>query len=250
MVRIAFLPFRFPGVPKVSCAFTTRLGGASLPPYAAANLSFDVGDDPSAVIANREAIARRLNFAHWQECRQVHGDTLHFEPEPRLPAEPSDCEGDGLATSRPGQALVVKTADCQPLLLAHASGRHVAALHVGWRGNLLDFPGRGVAAFCRHYGLRPADVLAVRGPSLSPAASEFTNFEREFGPRFAAWFDPATRTVDLWRLTADQLAAAGLDPANVFAIDLCTRERSDIFFSYRCERVTGRQAGLIWIGKA
>lgn len=247
MVRVAFLPFRFPGVPKVSCAFTTRLGGASRPPFHTANLSFDVGDDPAAVVANREAVAARLGFGHWQECRQVHGDGLHFEPPPKLPAEPAECEGDGLATGRPGQGLVIKTADCQPVLLAHRSGKFVAALHVGWRGNRLDFPASGVAAFCQGYGLEPGDLLAVRGPSLSPAASEFTGFEREFGPAFAPWFDAAARTVDLWRLTRDQLVAAGLLPENVFGIDLCTKERGNIFFSYRRDKTTGRQAGIIWI---
>lgn len=71
----------------------------------------------------------------------MHGDTLVFEPDAvSWEAQPT-ADGDGLATSRPGLGLLIKTADCQPVLLAHRSGRHIAALHAGWRGNRCNFPG-------------------------------------------------------------------------------------------------------------
>ena len=240
------ISFAFPGVPRVRCVFTTRRGGVSRPPYDRANLSFDVGDDPAAVAANRRAIMRSLGFSHWQECRQVHGTAMRLDPEPRGPDDRPACEADGLATARPGQALVVKTADCQPILLAHASGAYVAALHAGWRGNVQDFPGVGVAAFCKRYGLDPADVHAVRGPSLGPTAAEFVHFEAEFGAGFREFHDPAARTVDLWALTRSQLMAAGLPESHIHGVDRCTAT-DRAFFSYRRDRDTGRQAGIIWM---
>ena len=239
--------FAFPGLPEVECAFTTRTGGFGEPPYAGANYSFDVGDDPRAVRSNREALRERLGFDSWVELNQVHGTEVHVDPVPGRLGRPGALPGDGSVTSAPGRALVVKTADCQPILLAHKSGNYVMALHVGWRGNLADLPGRGVAVFCAAYGLDPSDILAVRGPSLGPAHSEFINFDEEFGPEFARWHDAETRTVDLWSLTRHQLCAAGLRPENVFGLDLCTKSLPESFFSYRAERVTGRQAALIWI---
>ncbi len=241
------IPFSFPGLPQIGCVFTTRLGGMSREPFDSANLSHDVGDSPASVAHNRQRVARHIGVAGFCELRQMHGDVLRAEPEPADPAQGGVLEGDGLFTTRPGAALVVKTADCQPLLLAHVGGRHIMALHVGWRGNKLNMPGRGVASFCSAYGLRPDHVLAVRGPSLSPGMSEFVNFSDEFGPGFQEYFDPETRTVDLWALTRSQLLAAGLLPRNIFGLDLCTRSMPELFFSYRGERVTGRQAGLIWI---
>jgi copper oxidase (laccase) domain-containing protein len=242
------IPFAFPGVPGVSCFFSTALyGDISL------DAGADAGQSGSGNAERRAALAPLLGFADWTELRQVHGDSLLKEPEPTPFDAPSDKEADGFCTSRPGQALLIKAADCQQILLAHKSGKYVAALHCGWKGNALDFPGKGLEAFCRAYALSPAEVLAVRGPSLGPGAAEFINFEQEWPERFRPWFNPATRIMDLWSLTRSQLLAAGLLPEHFFTLDLCTYafsgEEDGFLFSYRRGHA-GRQAGLIFIAPA
>lgn len=235
---ISYIPFTFPGLPSVGCAFQTRPGG---------NISFAVGDDPAAVRCNRQALLRELGLDAFVELKQVHGDTLLFEP-PTTPLEDdATLEADAHATSRPGVALMIKTADCQPILLAHTSGKYVAAIHAGWRGNRMGLPTTAVTRFCEHYGLSPRDVLAVRGPSLGPASAEFVNFAREWGQDYAPWFTPGTSTMDLWSLTRHQLREAGLIDAHIFGLDLCTASMPDMFFSYRQDKNCGRQASLVWI---
>ena len=237
---LTYIAFAFPGLPNVRCAFVSGLGGF--------NISFSVDQNPRAVLANRLALRRELGFEAWYSLHQVHGTQMVFEPEGDTLQVPSSLAGDALATTRPGLALAIKTADCQPILLAHAGGRHVAALHVGWRGNAAGFPQSGVRDFCARYGLSPGDVMAVRGPSLSPAASLFTDFESAFSPQFREFYDASTQRMDLWSLTRAQLAAAGLKPGNIFGLDLCTYSLPQ-FFSYRREKNTGRQASLIWLEK-
>ena len=244
---VAYIPFTFPGVENVSCAFQTRAQNAKADPYSGGNISFDVDDDPEKVLQNRIALQERLGFSLWQELKQVHGTDMIFEPNPGDVKEPGSIEADGLATTMPGQGLVMKSADCQPLLLAHVSGKYVAALHVGWMGNRLHFPALGIGTFCRQYGLDPKEVLVVRGPSLGPGASEFTNFDEDFGENFRAFFNPRTKTVNLWLLTMGQILTAGIAPENVFSLDLCTHSLPETFFSFRRNKVCGRQASIIWI---
>ncbi|WP_461211534.1 polyphenol oxidase family protein [Desulfocurvus sp. DL9XJH121] len=242
---MTYIPFVFPGLDSVGCAFGLRGSGPG--PFGGANISLEVGDDAERVYANRQALQEALGFDHWQETRQVHGPQMIFDPEPGNIREPGFLDADGLATDQPGQALVIKTADCQPLLLAHKDGGHVAALHVGWRGNAMNFPATGVRDFCEEYGLSASDVLAVRGPSLGPGKSEFTNFDKEFGPDFERWRSQDGGHVDLWRMTRDQLVSAGLRPENIHSLDLCTMSLPELFFSYRREKDCGRQGSLIWI---
>lgn len=249
---ISCIPFTFPGIANVRCAFQTRRGGASAGACGDGNIAFNTGDDPACVTANRASLRRILGLGPVAELEQVHGDDMIFDPMPVFGGIGPDADrpdkGDGLATGRRGLALLIRTADCQPLLLAHRSGDYIAALHVGWRGNRRSFPVSGVRRFCRRYGLDPGDVLAVRGPSLSPPRAEFVNFDAEWGPSFRRWFDPASKTMDLWGLTRAQLLEAGLAERHIYGIDLCTADNSELFFSYRAEKACGRQASLIWIG--
>lgn len=254
-MAVTLLPFVFPGVAGVACWFQMRAPHTGAGPQAPreGNISFEIGDDPTAVAASRRDLIAQAFPQHGRaveicELRQVHGCDLRMEPEPTPFFNPAPlAEGDGMATARPGRVLLVKTADCQAVLLAHERARFVAALHVGWRGNRADFPGRAVQTLCERCQARPEEWFAVRGPSLGPAAAEFVNYDTEWGQDFAPWHDAQRRTVDLWRLTRAQLIRAGLREERIFGLDLCTSSLPEHFFSYRRDPKCGRQAALITI---
>ena len=233
---VPYIPFVFPAIPAVRCAFATRACG---------NLAFANAADGerAAVTAARESLRGSLGVDAWTELRQVHGDAFLKNPESTQVAGDALLEADGHTTQHRNHALCIKTADCQAILLAHPQG-YIAALHVGWRGNVLRFIQSAVASFCREYGLDPADVCAVRGPSLGYA--EFVNFDKEWPPEYAPWYDRKTRCMDLWSLTRHQLAEAGLAPQNVYSLDLCTYSLNEMFFSHR-RGDSGRQMAVIWM---
>ncbi len=62
------------------------------------------------------------------------------------------------------------------------------------------------------------------------------------GPRAEAFFAERGGKVyfDLWAANADQLAQAGLPPANIHVAGVCTMCRNDLFPSHRLE---GDRAG-------
>ena len=242
------IKFSFPGLNNIICVFGTRPGGQSQGPYAANNISLEVGDDPQNVLANRKKLKQELGLNKWIELKQIHGLDIHFDLDEENLQEIKN-EGDGLATQKKGAGLVIKTADCQPIFLAHKSGRFIAALHCGWRGNRADFPVIGVQKFCTHYHIPPAEVLAVRGPSLGPCCAEFLDFNQHWPQEFARYFNPENQCMNLWALTRDQLQKAGIRPENIFSLDLCTRCLEELFFSYRREKICGRQANIIYISQ-
>lgn len=233
--RSGAISFSFPGLPHIKCVFTTRETGDL-------SLLNRTGADAKKALLARERLFDSLGVDSWSELKQVHGDTLVCNPEPTAVDAAGETEADGHATDGKNHALIVKTADCQPILLAHPDG-YVGAVHAGWRGNVLEFPRTAVARFCDQYGLNPADVRAVRGPSLGYA--EFVNFSREWPTAFTPWFDGGTNCVDLWSLTRHQLREAGLKNGNIYGVDFCTYSQNESFFSHR-RGDTGRQVGIIW----
>lgn len=241
--------FEFPGIPGVGCVFCGRADAVI--PYAG-NISFAVEDRPANVRANREWLLDALGsygLQSWSECTQVHGNQLILDAlETDCLIDPGELAcADGMTTCKTGLGLMIKTADCQPILLTDTTGSHIMALHAGWRGNRINFPASAVRKFCQHYGLCPADLWAVRGPSLGPDAAEFLNFDTEWGTSFKPWYSEATRKMNLWGLTRYQLEAAGIPGSHVFGLDICTFDNAHKYFSYRRQKQTGRQASLIWI---
>jgi purine-nucleoside/S-methyl-5'-thioadenosine phosphorylase / adenosine deaminase len=101
-----------------------------------------------------------------------------------------------------------------------------------------------VARLRERYGSRPADLYAAISPSLGPCCAEFRRFREEFPPEL--WhYQVRPAYFDLWRLSRDQLLAAGLRPERLDLAGLCTRCHPAEFFSYRRDKITGRQGTVI-----
>ena len=52
---------------------------------------------------------------------------------------------------------------------------------------------------------------------------------------------------DLWQLSRWQLLEAGLKKENIEVAGICTRCRTDLFYSYRAEGTTGRFATVVML---
>lgn len=224
--------------------FTTRLGGASGPPFDSLNLGGAVGDDPGRVADNWAAVEREtgLSFAR---VKQVHGARAV-----RLDAaSPPAVEADVVVSRTPGLAACVSVADCVPILVADPSTGLVAAVHAGWRGTLARAVAEAVRALAAEAGAPPSRLLASIGPSIGPCCYEVSpdlaaRFAAEIGPEVvSARRAPA---LDLWAANAVILAAAGVPSSRIELLRRCTSCEREVFFSHRRDAGrTGRQAAFI-----
>jgi len=154
--------------------------------------------------------------------------------------------GAATVTDRTGKLLVVQVADCQPVLLFDPERRVVANIHSGWRGSIADVAGRTLQVMREHFGCSARDVLAGVGPSLGPCCAEFVNYRDEI-PRELWGYRRDSVHFDFWAVTRDQLMAAGVPADHIHTSRMCTKCRTDRFFSYRGERRTGRFPAVIGI---
>jgi hypothetical protein len=226
--------------PELRHGFFTRRGGVSLAPYDSLNLGFSVGDRPEAVRENRRLLRQCLGLDFLAGATQVHGSQeAVVTGEAAAPAA-----ADILLTDRPGVGLLIKQADCQAAAIYDPVRRVLANVHCGWRGQVQNVLGAAVARLRERFGCRPADLYAALSPSLGPCCAEFVHFRREFPPRLWS-YQVRPHFFDLWRLSLDQLLAAGLKPEHLDQSGLCTRCGPAEFFSYRRDKTTGRQGTVI-----
>ncbi|MGZ4544527.1 MAG: peptidoglycan editing factor PgeF [Blastococcus sp.] len=226
---------------------TDRRGGASAAPYDTFNLGAHVGDDAAAVAANRARVARELRVPEdrlvWMT--QVHGTGVAVVDGPQQGPVP---DVDALVTATPGLVLCVLVADCVPVLLADPVAGVVAAGPAGREGVRQGVVPAALAAMTR-LGARPGNVTALLGPAVCGACYEVPAAMQAEVARAVP--DAAVRTrrgtpgLDLRAGLDARLRAAGV--AEVVHDPRCTVEDPRLF-SHRREGVTGRQAGLVWLG--
>jgi YfiH family protein len=217
--------------------YTAREGGVSEGPYAELNLGLGTGDDPQAVSANYEllAVATGLSRRSLAWGHQVHGTAVHALREPPRDEE-READADGQATRLAEVAPMVLVADCLPVALS--SGDGVAMLHAGWRGLGGGILERGVATL-RGLGAR-GELHAAIGPGAGPCCYEAGDEVH------AAVGHSVGRNVDLKAAAAERLKAVGVTAVEDVGVCTICDER---FFSHRRSGgVTGRQAGVAWLG--
>jgi YfiH family protein len=218
----------------VNLTFTNRTGGVSLGAFASLNLGDHVGDDPSAVAANRRSLVD--HFGPVQFMNQVHGDRIVIVEEVTdvIP------EADALVSGIPGIALAVMVADCIPLILT--SKEVVAAVHVGRRGLVNDIARKTIRTMEE---MGAGAITAHIGPAICGTCYEVSNeVFKEVTSKHPATISQTikgTPALDLIAGIRAVLSEEGLDIKSKFE---CTVESPDLF-SYRRDGVTGRQAGIV-----
>jgi YfiH family protein len=226
---------------------TDRRGGRSDPPYDSFNLGAHVGDDAGAVTANRQRLAREIGVAadHLVWMTQVHGTGVAIVEDAE---ENPVADVDALVTATPGLVLCVLVADCVPVLLADPVAGVVAAVHAGREGVRRGVVPATLAAMTR-LGARPGDVEALLGPAVCGADYEVPAAMQAEVARVAPASAVRTRTgtpgLDLRAGIAGVLRDAGV--GLVVHDPRCTVEDRRLF-SHRRDGVTGRQAGVVWLG--
>ena len=227
-----------------------RRGGFSPRPFDSLNVSLGIGDAEANVARNRDLIRRSMTGTDFVYARQVHGCEVAVlkgpEPAPGAGAETGvgAITADALITDQPGTCLVIQVADCQAVLLYDPVRQVVANVHCGWRGSILNVIGRALEAMTTEFDCRAERIRAGIGPSLGPCCAEFSNYQTELPADFRVYKDPRDH-FDFWAVSRDQLIRAGVAEKNIEISGICTRCRTDEFYSYRAAKTTGRFAAVI-----
>jgi purine-nucleoside/S-methyl-5'-thioadenosine phosphorylase / adenosine deaminase len=232
-------------VPGIVHAITTRSGGVSSERCESLNVSYTVGDPAENVDENLRRVSQAIGVrkADLFSAYQVHGRDVTLveadtEPRPRC---------DVLITGAPEKTLMLRFADCTPVLLADPKRRAVGLVHAGWRGSAVRVAGAAVAALTNAFKSDPADLVAGIGPAIGPCCYTV-------GPEVVDAFGDRpelinARKLDLWEANRQALLEAGVRAEHIEVAGICTQCESHRFFSHRANngKPAGRFAALVGI---
>jgi len=240
-------------------AITTRKGGVSAPPFDSLNLGWNVGDAKECVGRNYNVLGRALGLRldSFVMCKQVHGDRVmevkkKYEARGHLP--PCGDEADAMITNVPGLILMVRIADCIPVLFCDPVQRVVGIAHAGWKGTLKKIAVKTIEVLIGQYNSDPATILVGIGPGIGPCCYEVggpvrTLYEESFSfGRRLLEERKGKYYLNLWEANRSQLLETGIREEHIEIAGLCSSCNPRNFFSYRREKErTGRFAALIGI---
>lgn len=226
----------------VHAVFLKGIGGS--PPYHSGNMSFEVGDEINNVVRNRNKVAEALQLSHIASLKQKHGkEVKKIEESTLLKFQQEDVTGDALVTSLSDIGLLITHGDCQAALFYDPLHRVIANVHSGWRGSVQNIYAETIDCMRAHYGSKPENLLVCISPSLGPNNAEFIHYRTELPPSFRP-FQKREHYFDFWEISKYQLMEKGVLESHIEIAGIDTYT-SDDFFSYRRNKITGRNGTLI-----
>lgn len=231
--------------------FTTRPGGVSEYEYDSLNLAYHVGDDPDAVCENRFRILRHLGLdpARLVTAVQTHGKNIAVVGESdagrgALTYSTAILDTDALITKTENLPIAVLTADCVPVILADIKARAVAVVHAGYKGLYYGIVSRAARKLAENGSGDLGAIIAFVGPSIGGCcyavdAERAGLFDREHVAERGG-----KSYLDVAGAAAAEIESAGVPADNIIVSGLCTYDRPDLFYSYRRDGDTGRQAAI------
>lgn len=211
----------------------------------------DFGDDENGKNAKNwdrvlDVLGPRNGTVALAVMNQVHGGAC-IEVTDGCGVQERVGDVDGIVTTKENVALVVRTADCCPVLMAAPGG--IAAAHAGWRGVAQSVVPNTVEQLVASAGCRPEEIRVLIGPTIGIKSYEVglevvegiveTGVpESSFSVRKDGKYH-----VDIGAAVAFQLRRMGV--GHIVNLQMDTRSDTRLH-SYRRDGVhSGRLAGLI-----
>jgi len=186
----------------------------------------DVKKDMQGVLSS---LGINLDIAY---MNQIHTDQVHVVDGPGV------YEGDAIFGSKKNIALVVKTADCLPILFYDKNTENIGAIHLSWKSakeGLMD----NIPFDC-------SDALIFAGPGMRQCCFEMGDFLKysrlglfvERGSDKKLYYDPIA-------FAKTEFAKKGLKGESFIDSNTCNVCDSRNFFSYRKDKTSKRILSFI-----
>lgn len=237
-------------VPNLVHAVTTRHGGVSPAPFDSLNMSAHVGDEPARVQENLDRLHHALGLDRKAtvDASQAQADKVKRVTSAERGTRVQGV--DGLITNERGIPLMLRFADCVPIVLYDPVHQAIGVAHAGWRGTVAKVLTNTVNAMQSEFETSPSDLVACIGPSIGPCCYEIGSdvsdkVEQAYPDAYPSLLSQNGSThLDLWQANALQLTELRVRQVEIAAV--CTADHTDDFYSWRRENAkTGRFAALI-----
>lgn len=192
-------------------------------------------------------ILNDLKLENYYEAKQIHSDIIHVVDDNYL----NNSIGDALITDIPNKPLIIKIADCIPILLYDKVNKVISVVHSGWKGTLENITIKTVNMMIDKFNSKVNNINAYIYPSIRKCHFEVEDDVYSLFKEKINNIDKYTTKkdikyyIDLQSIIKDNLKEIGI--TNIIDTNICTYCHHDTYHSYRYNHTDKRNILLVMI---
>lgn len=212
--------------------------------------------DRSVVMSNRRKFFNQhgLNPRQVIEGKQIHSDRiLLLNSENTKMWVGMNIPGvDGFVTDQAEAGILLKVADCVPLVIYDPTHHVMAVIHAGWQGAVKQIHLKGLTIMQNAYQTDPGEVLVWMGPSAQKCCFTSENQpEQSEDPSWKSFIESKSDgySVDIPGYLAATFKLAGVKAKNIQVDSRCTVEDQAFFSHQRAKKTDSAESRFLVLAK-
>lgn len=192
-------------------------------------------------------ILNELNLDKCYELKQVHSNIVHIVDNNYI----NKSVGDAIITNIPNIPLVIKVADCIPIIIYDKQNKVLALIHSGWKGTLSNITSNTIQEMENNFNSKKEFLSVYIYPSIrkchfevefdvySLFKNKIKNIDKYTTKKGIKYY------IDLQSIIKDNLRELGI--TNIIDTNICTYCNCDKYYSYRYNHTDKRNILLAMI---
>ncbi len=205
------------------------------------------GIDPQKAKKNRQKLFNRMKIKteNIYEAGQIHGANIVIIT--KINKNQHFWENtDGLITNLNNTFLMLKVADCLPVLFYDYCNKVVAAAHCGWRGAIEKIFLEILFKLTQRFNCNLKNIKVLIGPGVRDCCFIHDHLVQEKLPEWKKYFRKTKygAAIDIPGFIKDKLISYGIKKVNLFDCGICTVCQKNLFSHYRSLRFKEEEGRL------
>lgn len=201
------------------------------------------------IFSNKEIkeLIKELKLNNYYEVKQTHSDIVHIIDDNYI----NNSVGDALITNQKNTPIIIKIADCIPILIYDKENKVISLVHSGWKGTLKNITIKTIEIMISKYNSKKENIYVYIYPSIRQCHFEIQEDVYSLFKDTINNIDKYTNKlenkyyIDMQSIIKDKLIEIGI--TNIIDTNICTYCNHDIYYSYRYNHTDKRNILLAMI---
>ncbi len=183
----------------------------------------------------------------YYEVKQTHSDIVHILDNNYI----NQSIGDAIITNKKNTPIIIKVADCVPILIYDKENKVISLVHSGGKGTLKNITIKTIETILSRYNSKKENIYVYIYPSIRNCHFEIEQDVYSLFKDQISNIDKYTNKlenkyyIDMQSIIKDKLIEIGI--TNIIDTNICTYCNHDKYYSYRYNHTDKRNILLAMI---